>query len=545
MVGGRALLTRRCGTELHIHHERMDSTARVDYKTYRRPFTGGALAALERDVMRRPHRLVFLALASILTVGSATTVAAMTTTTDLISTTFTADGSSFPNPDRGFYHEVPIVSLSDGDISAARAQGVTLLHGYVRLDAYRSAPIPQTLLDSLGTGLAKVRAGGMKVILRFTYNFGPYPDSEPDASEGWITTHLGQLRPLLADNADVVSSFQAGFIGAWGEWHTSTHGYDTDTAAKNRILTAILANFPPDRQVALRYPSDLRTQLPLLSPAQADRIGNHQDCFGASDPDDFGTWQRDGTPAAQDKQLIADVGQRHVIGAETCNADSPRADCHTAVTEMAMMHFSYLNIDYEPNVIARYRSQGCFDTLDRQLGYRLRLLSASHSGTAAPGGGFTLRVTLHNDGWAAPINPRPVFALLDGPGGSYAMPIAADPRQWAAGSDVTIGQTLVVPPDVPPGTYRLALWLPDNYASLRGSPAYSIRFANSGVWDPTRGYNTLATGISVDEAGSSAPTAAPTVSTPAATRSRSAFPVAEAGGRRAPPRSWTPRSQTA
>ncbi len=395
-------------------------------------------------------------------------------------------------------------------MSAARSQNITLLHSYLRLDSYRSSRIPQSVLDGLAAGLAKARAGGLKVIIRVAYNWGPYPNSEPDADRAWITQHLAQLKPVFAANSDVLAFFEAGFIGAWGEWHTSTHGYDTDVNAKRDILKEILAAYPADRQVSLRYPSDVRAIVPQLTAPEAARVGNHQDCFGASDPDDWGTWGRDGHSPAEDKQLIAQLGQRHVVGGETCNADSPRAHCDTALNELSMMHFSDLNIDYEPGVIAGYKSEGCFDTLQRNLGYRFRLTTGNLPAGAAPGGSLPLSLTIHNDGWATPYNDRPVFAVLDGSGGTFPIQLSTDPRTWNSGADTTLNQTVTVPSNVPKGSYRLALWLPDKASGLRSNPAYSIRFANQNVWDAARGFNVLGT-VTVGGA-TSTPTPTPTPS---------------------------------
>ncbi|MFD2796474.1 DUF4832 domain-containing protein [Promicromonospora vindobonensis] len=418
---------------------------------------------------------------------------------------YAEDTSVFPNPERGFYHRVEVVGLTAADVAVARDQDITVLHSYIHLDAFRTSSISSSFLGDLAAGLDVARAGGVKIILRVAYNMGPYPDAEPDASESWIATHLDQLQPVFAEYSDVISSFEAGVVGAWGEWHTSTHGYDLDPDAKNRILKNILSTFPANRQVALRYPSDVRQQLPMLTATEGDRIGNHQDCFGASEPDDWGTWGRDGTPVAEDKAFIAEVGEQHVVGGETCNVDSPRADCQTALDEMPMMHFSYLNIDYEPNVIQNYRDQGCFDTLQRNLGYRFRLLDADLPDTVHPGGQLDLRIDLRNDGWAAPYNSRPVFAVLDGAGGTYALPVPADPRDWASGGEVRISPSLTVPSDVPAGSYRLSLWLPDQEPGLRVNPAYSVRFANIGTWDPATGYNVLSDEVTVQAgAGSTA-----------------------------------------
>ena len=51
--------------------------------------------------------------------------------------------------------------------------------------------------------------------------------------------------------------------------------------------------------------------------------------------------------------------------------------------------------------------------------------------------------------------------------------------------------TLHIPSNIKEGDYQLALWLPDEYESLRDNPLYAIRFANENIFDGTTGYNSL------------------------------------------------------
>ncbi len=430
------------------------------------------------------------------------------------TTTYTASNEIFANPDRGFYSRIDLMNdPASNTWSHAKAAG-NVLHSYVRLDPYRTTAIPQSFLDTLEQRLAKVRDLGFKIIPRFAYNHGPWPNCEPDASEAQIKAHLQQLAPLLARNADVLTSVEAGFIGCWGEWHTSTNGLETNNQAKTNIWDAILDAVPVSRQVALRYPSDMR--LVMGSPISASeafsgshksRTGSHQDCFLASNPDDWGTWGRNGGSVEGDKQFIAQNGLYAVVGGETCNLDSPRANCETARAELERFHFSYLNEDYEPQVIARFKQQGCFDEFKRRLGYRFALKSATYPTAIGRGNTFALQAVITNSGYASPFNQRPVFAILDGPGGRHTFPLNTDPRRWTPGTDTTVNAGFTVPTSVPTGTYRLALWLPDQYSSLRNRPEYAIRFANQNVWEASSGLNVLATNISVTNDGGTGNTA--------------------------------------
>ena len=48
-----------------------------------------------------------------------------------------------------------------------------------------------------------------------------------------------------------------------------------------------------------------------------------------------------------------------------------------------------------------------------------------------------------------------------------------------------------IPSNAENGDYKLALWFPDAYESLRDNPFYAIQFANENVWDEAAGLNVL------------------------------------------------------
>ena len=63
---------------------------------------------------------------------------------------------------------------------------------------------------------------------------------------------------------------------------------------------------------------------------------------------------------------------------------------------------------------------------------------------------------------------------------------------------VTVKAWLRVPSDMPPGSHRLALWLPDDAPALASRPEYAVRLANPGVWDAVNGENVLTEGVKID-----------------------------------------------
>jgi hypothetical protein len=449
---------------------------------------------MARALSRRATLLI--AAGAVLVLGAGAAFVA-TTGDETKTVRFTQSDESFANPERGWYDRVDI--LNQRDFTEETSTGGALLHSYIELDDYRNVDIPDDILDDLSDGLSAVRDSGMKIILRVAYNQGPYPDSEPDATLDQMKRHLAQLSPILADNVDVIYSMEAGFLGAWGEWHTSTHGYDLDPAAKQELYDALMSAIPASREVAFRYPSDLRAL--IGEPATADdvaqddaraRSGNHQDCFLAG-PDDNGTWARDGKNSTDDdKAFIAAQGLSTVVGGETCNSDVPeRASCDTALSELDSMHFSYLNRDFEENTLQRFRDEGCYDEIGDRLGYRFSLNQATITGDPQPGASLGLELNMQNIGFAPLVNERTAYLVLTSGSTRVELPLDTDPRSWLPGSETKIETKLALPADLADGTYTLSLWLPDAADSLKDIPGYSIRLADDGVWDAKTGMNTI------------------------------------------------------
>lgn len=405
---------------------------------------------------------------------------------------YSLDDSTIPNPERGFYSGY---SIYPGDTFSTNAGslGNTLVHVNYYLDSFINSPISQQMLTTIANSFDSARAKHLKIIPRFMYNDGDtYPAGCPDASESRIHEHLLQLKPILEAGSDVIAGLDAGFVGCWAEWHNpkDTNGL-LSISSKTRILTDILANFPANRQILMRYPSDLITILPTLTDAQRKRVGHNNDCFLASS-NDMGTYKNPAT----EKDFIATLGNNSIIGGETC-AISSRSTCSTALVELRQMHYSHLNEEYHPGVIQSWKDGGCFDNIKKNLGYRLKLDNATFPSQISPGQSFNFQASLTNLGFASIYNQRPVYLVLYNQTNKYPLILNEDPRSWKANTTNIINQTITIPTQVATGTYSLSLWLPDNSPTLQSIPAYSIHLANQNIWEPATGYNVLTNNITV------------------------------------------------
>jgi hypothetical protein len=418
-----------------------------------------------------------------------------------VPVSFAASDAILLNPERGFY--TTTLLTSPGDLSYVRAEGKTLVYAAAHLDEYlgtdHEKDLPAELLTDVQAGFDAIRAAGVKAVVRFQYDNGEgYPTGANDATESTMLRHITQLAPLLAANEDVLFVLQAGLIGCWGEWHTSLNFVDGPAGKepRQRVVEALLAALPESRRVALRYPAYKRmffgeaitSSSDLIENAGRARAAHLNDCFLSSE-DDVGTYQYEPIDTLM-TYLEADT-ERVPIGGETC-AVHERNACATATAEMARFHWTYINDQYHPEVLARWTAEGCRPDMERKLGYRLALASGRLPEEVRPGGTFRVELTLRNEGWAAPTNPRPVFVVLEREGQRLSTPLAIDVRTWRPGEH-TIEARLRVPSDLAEGSYRLALWLPDAADALRARAEYALRLANDATWVEASGDNTLGT----------------------------------------------------
>ena len=258
------------------------------------------------------------------------------------------DNSNFLNPERGFHGEVNI--LGNSDFSELRASGYSVARSYIRLGPYVDKPIDEAALNSMKRSLERAREAGIKLILRVTYSFPVGGTANmPEASLETVLGHIRQLTPLYRDYADIVAVYQAGFIGAWGEWRSSNIGLDS---AENRaeVLGALLAAVPDSRMVQLRYPRHIADQYPSALDAQAafslndqSRVAHHNDCFLAN-VTDSGTY----APVARTEEFktyAEAMSEYTVVGGETCKLTpgQQRTSCKVSMEEMKRFHWDYLN----------------------------------------------------------------------------------------------------------------------------------------------------------------------------------------------------------
>lgn len=389
------------------------------------------------------------------------------------------------------------------------------------LDHFRESAIDAPTLTHIDSQFDLVRDAGLKVIVRFGYTFPDFvfedPSEVPDATLERTLAHMDQIAPIIQDNSDVIAFVEAGWIGPWGEWHSSfnehvvlgDNGVNDVMPSAEAILDRWLDILPPSRSVALRTPGYKRQifgNTPLdattaYSGTDPSRVGAHNDCF-LSSTTDTGTYSTDPAIRAEERAYWSADSQFTVMSGETCpNTEPTLIECEYALDELAYMRWSSLNASWYVPIIEGWETQGCLDEIKTRLGYRFVMADLSSPTHAVAGQVLQLKLNLSNVGFAAPYNPRDVRVILrDGEGQVWSLTPqnTVDPRFWLPEyGDIAVDLSVHLPEGLPLGGYDLLLHLPDPVEGLANRPEYAIRMANVGTWEAETGYNDLFTAITL------------------------------------------------
>lgn len=471
--------------------------------------------------------------------------------------TFTEDATTdFINPERGWMHRVEVgeySTLRSGDTDAPMGYPInwsymtgTPFNGTAgtnpfRLDNYATANIPQSLLDELDTVFAAARTNGIKIKVRFAYN---YSSTGTDTTQAWMETHIQQLAPTINANRDVIAMMDAGFIGRWGEWNDSTDLVDSTNSwweepwvsARNAVYQRLLTEIHADIMIGLRYPranigyrsyfnGDTATHASRVDWSQHDHVANRFDGSGISrtgaymdclwsNESHVGTFDYDGGRQAQDIAAFAAAGGIAAVSGETCNVGGLNTynDCSQVMgggdADVVTLGVDFLYRKFWADMYSKWINEpspegGCYNDFSRRMGYRLVLNSATLPVEVAASGAMQVALNLTNRGFGKVYNRRPIDLVLVGSGGPFTVRLTADARLDLplAGQTVDAVYNVTAPAGLVAGaSYDAYLRLPDPDPLANGLASddrYTIRLANTGLWDGATGRHNLSASVGV------------------------------------------------
>lgn len=419
--------------------------------------------------------------------------------TTLVSTTFTgSDGAAWPAPWTTLGGTPTIVSN--------RGQQVTAATAWTGAESRANLTLPAGRVDATVRFPALTNVS-MRINVRYDPNTGngyrlivptDYAGFQLLRVDGWTETPICEDFTLTwAANTDyqIAVSFSGGMVRA-KRWLTS--GSEPTiwqlTAVDSTYTTGDVCLVTVSGATASAATGlwDNVVIGDVANTLDAARVGYHNDGFlGAfAELGTFTTFSPS-DEATTRAYVQADAGVP--MGHESAGVNSPTSDWANASTELAAYHFSYLSPDYHPSVLASWGSTNV-TTVARNLGYRLRLTTATLPSTAAAGAGMAVSLTFTNDGYAAAHRGRPAQLVFVNGATVVTRTLALDVRTITPGSTVTASETVTAPTA---GSWTMHLLFPDAVAGLASVPAYAIQLANTGVWDSATGRNALGRSVAV------------------------------------------------
>lgn len=130
-------------------------------------------------------------------------------------------------------------------------------------------------LDFIDRDYDVAREAGMRMRTRFRYN---EKMGDADAPPQMILAQMKQLAPVLSKNEDVIGIMDMGFVGAWGEWHSSTSNPKNDADYKlQKQMYDIYTKALPNTPIAFSHAHTLRE---LFGENQPNNVMAFDDSIG-------------------------------------------------------------------------------------------------------------------------------------------------------------------------------------------------------------------------------------------------------------------------
>ena len=419
---------------------------------------------------------------------------------------YTESAESFFNPERGFTHLSSVFSegtpLSASYLTGLKSDNISIIWRLYYLEDFKNSDLSTVQLDLIEQDMTTLRNAGLKCVLRFAYTNNS--DDGTDAPIEVVEGHLDQLKPIFEENADVIAFVNAGFVGLWGEWHSSTNNLTAIDNAK-RIVSKLLEVLPPQIKIQLRTPKQKRNVFETTTALDDEtgytyediaRVGHHNDCFMAS-YDDYGTYENPTT----DKNYISQEAFYVPTGGETCPPSGiDPADCETARETMSLLKWTYLNLDWYKPIIDGWKAEGCFEEFEQDMGYRLTLRTSTMDTVISKSDLFEVNIELENVGWAPIYNEKITSLVVKNLSGEtqaeYELDL--DIRRAKPGETYMINSELDIS-NLETGSFNLYLKISDQFESISDRADYNIRLANEGTWVESEGINDLSRLIQIED----------------------------------------------
>ncbi len=403
------------------------------------------------------------------------------------------------NPDQGFYRPIYVrVTENGASYNANIINAATqLYHLRIDISAFSAAvngdtdkPLTPVALDGLNDLLSFLKNQDKNAVVRFAYDpsYGGAKDKEPSLQN--ILRHIEQVCPILNGYESTITAIEAGLIGPWGEMHSSA-------IANAQNISPIIDKFldsATNVPVLVRTPKMIYDYLGI-TPNDAEnhtiganetayRLGLYNDGYLGSDSD-LGTY----TNRARDIEFLSRQTNHLPYGGEVVIPDSPLHNIETCLHEMNKINLSYLNIEWNNNVIDKwknsYYTRDCgtdslyygktaFDYIQNHMGYRFVLKNSTFKYSNKLDE-LNIELMLQNVGFGNLNKKKNAQLIITGESGDVVFSKLVG--TFAGDTKLEYSTQL----NLESGKYDVYLRLCGEFISE--TPLYSVRFANDGLWN--------------------------------------------------------------
>lgn len=397
------------------------------------------------------------------------------------------------NPDQGFYRPIYVRVTEDGVSYNKNIVNNTtqLYHLRVDISAFSQAnnetadkALTENALSGIDELLSYLQEKNKSAIARFVYDPGLNGASNKEPALDIILQHITQLSAILDQYHDTLTAIEVGLVGPWGEMHTSTMA---NKDVINALIDAYLNN-TTEIPILVRTPKMIYNYLGITiddidtyrieSTAKAYRLGLFNDGYLGSSTD-LGTYSN------REKEVpwLALQNGHLPYGGEVVIPDSTLHDIENCLDEMFQLHLSYLNIEWNYNVIDKWKNstyteaagadslyygETAFQYIENHMGYRFVLENSILEYDTAVSQ-FGIDLSLKNVGFGNLNRLVNMTLLLESETGEIT---SIDAGQFNGGEEITFQTNL----NLTDGNYNVYLKLD------KGNDRYALRFAND-LWN--------------------------------------------------------------
>jgi len=344
-------------------------------------------------------------------------------------TQFTESARELKNPDRGFYfiygfmiqdEETDYAKLVEEKYRNDTETGITLVQ--INLQNYRDQEISSEGISNIDKLFCALESIDKRLIVRFLYDWDGLSLGREPGRLDTVLLHMSQLEEVLRRHRSQIFLMQGLFIGNWGEMNGTPYANSADM---QRLALELERVTDPSVYLSVRMPMQWRqitgleegSEQALSDHPLAKRLGLFNDGMLGSESD-YGTY---GTAEAAEAWIFAPWSRKEELDfqEELCRrvpnggeviVDNAYNDFDNACRDLSLMHVTYLNRDYDQEVLNKWageivEGEGCFDGMDgltyiqRHLGYRF-LIADTDISRKCVSGVLTVRVSLKNVGFA-------------------------------------------------------------------------------------------------------------------------------------------------